>query len=61
MPKDIVTITESELDSLIIGEPVCIKGVCFVIPENSEMRIINAVEENLVKEYGLDGETQEEI
>ena len=60
MPKEVVIITKNMLDALVIGKPITIGGVCFVIPENSEMRILNAVEKKLMKEYGLDGEGQEE-
>ena len=56
MSKEVVIITESLLDALVVGKPICINGVYFVIPDNSEMRIINAVEKSLVKKYGLDGQ-----
>ena len=57
--KEPVIITENMLHAFVIGNPICINGVCFVIPENSEMKIINAVEQKLVKQYGLDVEKEE--
>lgn len=58
---EVIIITENALNAFVIGDPICVGGVWFIIPENSEMRIINAVEQKLVKEYGLDGEWEEEI
>ena len=57
--EDVVYITENMFDAMMHGKQVCINGVYFSIPENSELKFIDVIEQKLVKEYGLDGEEEE--
>jgi hypothetical protein len=56
--KEVVYITENMFDAMMHGTPVCVNGVWISIPENSELKFIDVVEQKLVKEYGLDVEEE---
>jgi hypothetical protein len=58
--EDVVMITENMFDAMMMGQPVCVNGVWISIPENSELKFIDIIEQKLVKEYGLDVEEEEE-
>ena len=51
-----VIITENYFDALALGEPICINGVYIVLQPDSELKLIDAIENKLVKDYGLDAE-----
>lgn len=57
--EDVVYITEGMFDAMMHGKPVCINGLWISIPENSELKFIDIIEQKLVKEYGLDGAQEE--
>jgi hypothetical protein len=57
--KEVVFIHEGMFDAMMHGEAVCINGLWISIPENSELKFIDLIEQKIVKEWGLDG-TQEE-
>ena len=54
--KEIVIITENMFDAMVMGEPICVNGVWIAIPDNSELKFIDIIEQKLVKEWGLDVE-----
>lgn len=57
--SDTIVITENYFDALALGEVIFVKGVYIALQPNKEIELINAVENKLVKEYGLDGEEEE--
>lgn len=57
--EEVVYITENMFDAMLIGKPICINGVWIGLPPNSELKLIDLIEEKLVKEYGLDVEAEE--
>ena len=51
--EDVVIITEGMFDAMVHGKAVNIGGVWVAIPDNSELKFINVIEQKLVKEYGM--------
>jgi hypothetical protein len=47
-------------DTDLPGGEVKVNGVYLRIPENSELELIDIIEQKLVKDYGLDVEEEEE-
>ena len=58
--EEVVVITESMFDAMILGNAVCIGGVWAKMQEKSEKHIVESIENKWMKECGFDGETEEE-
>lgn len=52
-------ITSELFEKMVNGETVEVGGVNLSIPDNSELKFIDIIEQKLVKEYGLDVEEEE--
>jgi len=60
MSEEVVIITEGMFDAMLIGKAVCVGGLWIALPPGSELKLIDLIEQKLVKDYGLDFETEEE-
>ncbi|NQY67904.1 MAG: hypothetical protein HRT72_09320 [Flavobacteriales bacterium] len=55
-----VVLTEEMFYAMVHGKSAEINDTMVSIPENSELKFIDVIEQKLVKEYGLDGTQEEE-
>jgi len=57
--EEVYIITGGMIDAMALGKPICINGIWIAISKNSEMRLVEGIEDRWTKEYGLDGTEQE--